>query len=413
MPEETPWVVRASDVKPKNREWLWDGIFPLNDITVVAGIQGIGKSLMAIDLAARVSRGLLWPDGTKCIEGGVILMAAEDDVATTIVPRLNAVRADTTRIAIVQGSPSIEGGLVPFDLKGDMTRLKGLLTNGKAILGIIPKLVIIDPISSYVGNIDTHRDNQVRNVLFRLRANIATEFNVAVVCIMHLKKGTEEASSLEKIMGSVAFTAMARCVWAFCQCPDDDDRRFFVPVKHNLAKRSMKGWECFILSGRNKQGILRWGEQTNQIADDLMVDRGMKPEAKKSQAMEIISDKLKNGPVHSIEVIEAVIMADISRRTCENAKEELHVVSVRRDGKWVWYLPGMMGRKDESKSVKVDKAKIETKKLVDAIAKNVKTVKVKPSPIVKTEKQLTMDEVSRCVREFEKSGLFAPLPEED
>jgi len=52
----------ANDVQPEQRRWLWPARIPLGKLTLLIGDPGVGKSLLATDLAARVSAGLPWPD---------------------------------------------------------------------------------------------------------------------------------------------------------------------------------------------------------------------------------------------------------------------------------------------------------------------------------------------------------------
>ena len=53
---------QLSDLKPAPVEWLWPGRIPLGRLTLLAGESRVGKSLVALDIAARVSRGAPWPD---------------------------------------------------------------------------------------------------------------------------------------------------------------------------------------------------------------------------------------------------------------------------------------------------------------------------------------------------------------
>ena len=230
--EPDPWIVQLDKVKPTKQEWLWKGFFPVGELSILAGIQGIGKSLTVIDVIARVTSGRSWPDKTKCKEGSALILAAEDHISNTIRPRLDASLAVPKHVMAILGAPDREtGGIMPFDIFSNMPHMVNVLENMQRITGLPPRLVVIDPLTSYVGGIDANRETQVRKVLFTLRANIAVKYNVAIICIMHVKKGADEAPALERIMGSVAFTGSARSVWAFCQCPDDDDKRYMVPVK--------------------------------------------------------------------------------------------------------------------------------------------------------------------------------------
>jgi len=87
-----PVLVRLADVEPEELAWLWPGRIPLGKLTLLAGDPGLGKSMLTLDIAARVSRGASWPDSpiARSESGSVILLSAEDDIADTIRPRLDS-----------------------------------------------------------------------------------------------------------------------------------------------------------------------------------------------------------------------------------------------------------------------------------------------------------------------------------
>lgn len=109
--EETPGLVRLETVTPEKVKWLWPGRIPLGKITLLDGDPGLGKSLSTIDIAARVTRGGIMPDGYRCEQGGVVLLTLEDGLADTIVPRLEVAGGNKSRVVALQGVPDIEGKL--------------------------------------------------------------------------------------------------------------------------------------------------------------------------------------------------------------------------------------------------------------------------------------------------------------
>ena len=99
-------LVRLADVKPERVEWLWPGRIPLGKLTLLDGDPGVGKSTLAVHLAAQVSIGGRWPDDTDCPTGGVVLLSAEDGLSDTVRPRLDAAGADSTRIVALEAVPA-------------------------------------------------------------------------------------------------------------------------------------------------------------------------------------------------------------------------------------------------------------------------------------------------------------------
>ncbi len=335
----TEWAVSLSKIKATPRDWLWPDRIPAGELTLIAGIQGIGKSMLIIDLLARITIGRRWPDGKDCQEGSVVLLPAEDNLSSTIRPRFDAAKADLDRIIIVKGAPTKTRGntvkLLPFDLGRDLPNLVHLAQTINDI-----RVFAIDPVGSYMGDIDIHRENTVRNVMYSLRTELAEKYSVAVLGIVHLRKGGIDESALSRVLGSVAFTAAARSIWGVAQDGEDPTRKLFIPMKHNLTAHATKGLEFFIITGENGEGVVKWGGSVDEVAEDTMVDRGMRPQVQREKAKKMMIGLLKSGPKTAEEITEAVGGEDISVGTIKAAKKDLKIKSIKQSGgKWLWMLP--------------------------------------------------------------------------
>src|SRR5262245_40616470 len=160
--EESHLVVKcAADIKPEKIDWLWEERLPLGKCVLVAGEGGLGKSMLLAWIAAAVTRGKEWPCGegqSRC--GSVIMLSAEDDAADTIVPRLIAADADCSKVHILEAVREDDEGHRSFNLQVDLPELEKTLErlNDAA-------LVIIDPITSYLGKVDSHKNADIRSVL--------------------------------------------------------------------------------------------------------------------------------------------------------------------------------------------------------------------------------------------------------
>ncbi|MGH8470733.1 MAG: AAA family ATPase [Gammaproteobacteria bacterium] len=206
---------RVSDIEAKPIRWLWPGRIARGKVTVLAGHPGLGKGQAAVSLAAVVTTGGIWPvDRTLCERGSVIILSAEDDPADTIRPRLEAAGADLNRcwIAGAVHEPSKDGDPVArsFNLAKDIERLGDLARRlGDAAL------IDIDPITAYLGGIDSHKNADVRGLPL---AAMAAERDAAIVCVSHLTKagGTE---ALLRVMGSLGFVAAARSAYLIAKDP--------------------------------------------------------------------------------------------------------------------------------------------------------------------------------------------------
>lgn len=225
-------MVRASDVEPKKMKALWGNRFYCGKLGFIAGDPGLGKSLIAAHIAATVSAGGNWPFGEGAARrGDVIYITAEDGVAQTIRPRLEAAGADLDRVHIAECLED-QSGRRPFSLVADMALLEQVLQSVRK-----PRLVIVDPINACLSSTGFRPFNpndvsQVRALLCRLEA-LATRHRVAIICVTHFTKA--KGVTLFRVTGSFAFVAAARSVFTVARKEDGSDQRVLAPVKNNLA----------------------------------------------------------------------------------------------------------------------------------------------------------------------------------
>jgi hypothetical protein len=233
-PPKAPSVVLlpTSEIEPERIGWIWPGIIASGRITGLVGYPGLGKSQVAIDVAATVSSGRNWPgDGPNGDAGDVIILAAEDDAADTIVPRLIAAGANRTRVHVVKAVEGDDGVERAFNLAVDLDRLEKEHGLGQV------RLLVIDPISAYPGTMKSKGINRnhgadVRTVLNRL-ATFAAQHDLGVLAISHLNK-TSGARAITRIMGSLEWVAVPRAVFLVTE-EAGTGRRLFLPLKNNLA----------------------------------------------------------------------------------------------------------------------------------------------------------------------------------
>ncbi len=330
-------VLEASGVTPQPVDWLWPGRIALRKVSLIASDPGLGKSLVTVDLVARVTRASPWPiDGTPAPLGCALILSAEDDAADTIVPRLLAAGADLTRVRLLDCVRDVSARGDPYDrgfsLERDVRLLEGELLR-------LPdcRLVVVDPISAYLGGTDTHRNAEVRALLTPL-TQLAQRHDVAIVAVSHLNKGTGLSASY-RVTGSIAFTAAARAVYLIAKDPDDASRRLLMPIKNNLAEDAT-GLAYRIQVDANGTAFVRWDSQAVRVAADEALNPDPDASAK-DEAVTFLLDVLANGPLAAKAVLTAAREAGIAERTLHRAKKSLNVVSGKRqfDLGWVWQLP--------------------------------------------------------------------------
>jgi len=95
-------ILRLDQIDGAETRWLWPDRFPVGHVTVLAGEAGSGKSLLAAEIAARVSRGEAWPEAPDPRPAGSVVIAHSARHLNAVVKRrLLAAGAGPQRPAIV------------------------------------------------------------------------------------------------------------------------------------------------------------------------------------------------------------------------------------------------------------------------------------------------------------------------
>ena len=222
----------ASDVVPKRVEWLWQGRLAKGKHTLVAGEPSAGKSQVLAAVAALITTGGEWPcrEGTAPI-GNVVILAAEEGVEDTWVPRLMALGADLTRVQFVSAGRS-PGERRLINLKTDLAALEAKV----AEIGNVA-LIVIDPITAYIGDTDSKSNPKVRAVLDPLN-EMVERLGTAIASITHFRKqgpGEVGGIAMHRFIDSIAFVASARVCLAVVADAKKAERRLLVPAKGNLS----------------------------------------------------------------------------------------------------------------------------------------------------------------------------------
>lgn len=209
-------------------QWIWQGWLPRAKLSILVGAGGCGKTTLAIWLAATLSRGGDWPDGSKCeAAGNVIIWSGEDGIADTIIPRLTAANADLTRVHIIEGLSDQRGNRRQFDPAANFILLDEAASR---IDGV--SLLIFDPLISLIRG-DMHRANEVRQGL-QMVVDFAERHCCAVLGISHLSKCTAQSSGANRVIGSQAFSALARTVLV-AEKDQNSEARVLVRAKSNVS----------------------------------------------------------------------------------------------------------------------------------------------------------------------------------
>ncbi|HEX4332678.1 MAG TPA: AAA family ATPase [Usitatibacter sp.] len=352
-----PIFRRFSDIESRPIRWLWPGRIARGKVSMIAGNPGLGKSQLTASMAAIVTRGGRWPvDRTECIPGSVIFLSAEDDPADTIRPRLEAAGADLDRCVILEAvtdgyTSSGDEVRRSFNLKTDLARLADALVQ----VGDVA-MVVIDPISAYLGGTDSHNNAEVRALLAPL-SEVAAAHGAAMIGVSHLNKGGGSNEALMRVTGSLAFVAAARSGFVVTADRDAPGRRLFLPMKNNLGP-DLEGLAFAIQSHVVDSG----GQQieTSRVVWEgvtvtITADEAMAPQLSPDDRSEVddakafLADMLSAGPVPSKRVRSEADGCGHAWATIRRAQKALGVEATKEGmaGPWMWRLPPKMLKKSE------------------------------------------------------------------
>jgi putative DNA primase/helicase len=198
------------------------------------------------------------------------------------------------------------------------------------------RLIIVDPISAYLGGTDSHKNAEVRSLLGPM-AMLAMKRRVAILAITHLSRNQNDP--LNRLSGSIAFGAAARTVWLVAKDPENSDRRFFLSLKNNLA-REAEGMAFKPIEDEQGRGVIAWEPDPVDItATDLMGAMHDPAAQKLEAACSLIREVLADGDHHlASELDERAEQKGISKRTITAARRLLAIKAHRTgyggSGKW-------------------------------------------------------------------------------
>ncbi|MEM1331795.1 MAG: AAA family ATPase, partial [Planctomycetota bacterium] len=224
----------------------------------------------------------------------------------------------------------------------DLSRDLGAIED--AILSVTNcRLVIIDPITAYTGDRDSHNNTEIRGLLAPL-AKLAEEHGVAMVAVSHLNKG-KGGAAIYRTMGSLAFVAAARAAWIIAKDTQDPSRRLMVSAKNNLGDDS--SGLAYRIDPVDEAGApaVAWEPDPLQLtADDLLGDSSSNSGGgPRDEAEEWLRDMLSDGLRPAAELKEQAKADGIAQRTLDRVKKSLGVISKREGhengGRWMWHHP--------------------------------------------------------------------------
>ena len=287
-------VVKASEIEPKEVKWLWYPYIPVGKVTLLQGDPGDGKSKLMLSVAALLSKGEPLP-----------FTETEENL-----------------IFIKEGEKSLSFG---------DNRIR------EAIEMYHAKLLILDPMSSYIGeSCSMNNANETRAEFNHLIA-VAKDTGCAIVIIAHMNK-MRDTNPLYRTNGSIDIAGAARSILAITRTPNKEApaARYMVQVKSNLAPTGSA-----ILFEVAEKGVdfISEMEMTAEEAFQSLAPKMGRPNDKEIKAKEFLLEMLKDGEMLSSDCEERLEAAGFKKSTIKKAKKKAGVISRKQGFLWYWSLP--------------------------------------------------------------------------
>lgn len=331
-------IIKASDITPKEVRWLWYPYIPFGKVTLLQGDPGDGKSKLMLSLAALLSKGEPLPFADE--EGHtepmtVIYQTTEDDADDTVVPRFNSAGGDGERLIFIKED---EKSLTFGD---DRIR--------EAVERCNAKLLILDPMSSYIGGECSLNNANETRAEFNHLITVAKDTGCAIVIIAHMNKA-KDTSPLYRTNGSIDIAGAARSILAVTRTANNQNpaERYLVQVKSNLAPMGSA-----ILFEVADKGV-NFLDELDLSAEDAfsaLAPRVGRPNEREEAATDFIRSLLADGRRSATECEARLEAAGFKKSTYKKSKKKAGVRSVKDGFVWYWTLPEVEKAKEERQKV--------------------------------------------------------------
>ena len=287
-------VVKASEIEPKEVKWLWYPYIPFGKVTLLQGDPGDGKSKLMLSIAALLSKGEPLP-----------FTETEENL-----------------IFIKEGEKSLSFG---------DNRIR------EAIEMYHAKLLILDPMSSYIGESCSMNNANETRAEFNHLIVVAKDTGCAIVIIAHMNK-MRDTNPLYRTNGSIDIAGAARSILAITRTPNKEvpAERYLVQVKSNLAPTGSA-----ILFEVSEKGVdfISEMEMTAEEAFQSLAPKIGRPNDKEVKAKAFLIEMLKDGEMLSSNCEEKLEAAGFRKSTIKKAKKNAGVISRKKGFLWYWSLP--------------------------------------------------------------------------
>ncbi len=276
------------------------------------------------------------------------ILSAEDS-PQTIISRLASAGADPNFIQILDPNLS----LAPPKPRSAHARpptaslIRGLTDNLPKTKN--PRLLIIDPLPAFLGTLDCPNPATIRRTL-RPLLDLAHQHHLAILGLTHLNKSPTPSKDknntialLHRILGSLAYPALARSILLLAPDPQLPDRRILSQLKNNLGP--LLPPLAFSISSTPIGPTLDWEPEpladSPSPAPDESEDHDPFAQSQLDEALNFLTTTLHDGPVPSMDLLKQSRSLGIAPRTLARARFQLQTRSFHHPetNQWLISLP--------------------------------------------------------------------------
>lgn len=342
---------RASgDVKVRAIPWLFPGVLATHMATGITGDAGNGKTLVAVDMSARVTVGKAFPLYGKPgapVKGHVFYVTSEGVPEMILVPRLIAAGADLSKITIIEGMYLRKGEFSMFDVTQHLPKLEKRARDFPDL-----KLIVLDPIASFLPErINPNQANSVRQAMDRV-SNLAYKLGIAAVTVMHFAKASAGVKAIHRTAGSGQFEAALKMSWSVIRREGDArNARLLVPQKSNITggykSLSFGIHQVEFPAPDNPEEVIttakiEYGDLVDEDPETL-ISPSQESDNHVAKATEFLSKKLKEGTtLYAARLIDEAEDQGIPKWALYKAKDRIGIEHDKEghfQGRTFWYLP--------------------------------------------------------------------------
>jgi hypothetical protein len=321
-------LVCLSDIEDRPVDWLWQDRLASGTLAMLSGDPGSGKTWVALAIAAALSRGRVpsnpVPFTADAREPYNILYASAGNEAAELVrPRFAKLDGDPARLVLLRGVVSAGSTQSTSLSLRDTPMLEDALERTLA------RLLIIDPLHSYLWAVDRHRANESGRAFDNL-ARLAEKHRCCILLVRHLRKrGAGQAS--------IDLSSAIRTEFLAGSSPDAPTRPALVQVKSNLGPLAPSlGYTM------DQTGGFSWTGPSKLTPEELRTDRPIAAGLPRRKLVaEWLRQNLLEGKRSQYNIETAAQRDGVCITTLRRAKFDLGVLSTKESvsGSWYWELP--------------------------------------------------------------------------